>query len=403
MIGKRAKMGAWGDPPNFVAPVRGNVLGGCRAAAGPQNPSSCCAAGTRSRPRHSGCSMGELPACLHLLRHSLHTDSPHVHTYTRTCQPTPPRASPVRAEGAVSSRGLATWASPLGATCGLRTSSAPREPAQPAPAAAAPPCDGNASAAKAKPPAAAAGSDVPRVNIGVFGVMNAGKSTLINALTRQVGGLGVGTCMYLRVLGGGCQAASADRCAQPTHPPPPLTPPPHTHTHARSHARVHAQPNPPPTHHHRHTRRRCPSWTPPPTRMHTRARAQTHSHACKQHTPANARMHTPGDVHRGRHPRDHRRRQDGPHGAARHWAGKALRHGGRGRGRCVQDFSWASCSRLQVAWVTHLHSITCHAYFNISSIVSSSILSCYHRPQAAWARRSGARRCRRSRRATWRS
>lgn len=29
MIGKRAKLGAWGDPPNFVAPVNSSVLGEC--------------------------------------------------------------------------------------------------------------------------------------------------------------------------------------------------------------------------------------------------------------------------------------------------------------------------------------------------------------------------------------
>ena len=31
MIGKRAKMGAWGDPPNFVAPV--SAAGAAAAAA----------------------------------------------------------------------------------------------------------------------------------------------------------------------------------------------------------------------------------------------------------------------------------------------------------------------------------------------------------------------------------
>jgi len=118
MIGKRAKMGAWGDPPNFVAAMKGD-------------------------------------------------------------------AAPT---GAAVARGLHTAA--LGSSSGGRrsyhTTSSAAQHAQHATKAAAAPGGGEAGGAK-KGPSPVAGSDVPRVNIGVFGVMNAGKSTLINSLTRQVG------------------------------------------------------------------------------------------------------------------------------------------------------------------------------------------------------------------------
>jgi hypothetical protein len=72
------------------------------------------------------------------------------------------------------------------------------------------------------PPGPAKGSDVPRINIGVFGVMNAGKSTLMNAITRQetsivdatpgtTAGVGFACCLCAYVcavwtahVGGGC-------------------------------------------------------------------------------------------------------------------------------------------------------------------------------------------------------
>ncbi|WIA39024.1 hypothetical protein OEZ86_005171 [Tetradesmus obliquus] len=108
MIGKRLRQGAWGDPPNFLAPVAGVDV---RAL---QQAQSAGVAGAGSAAR------------------SYHTSA---RTYSSAA-------------------------------------------AQPAAAAA-------AAADAALPPGPGKGSDVPRINIGVFGVMNAGKSTLMNAITRQ--------------------------------------------------------------------------------------------------------------------------------------------------------------------------------------------------------------------------
>lgn len=80
--------------------------------------------------------------------------------------------------------------STLSTSRSYHSSSAARETAQRTPAEAAQPMMSRSEAVLGAlggslPAGPAKGSDVPRINIGVFGCMNAGKSTLMNAITRQ--------------------------------------------------------------------------------------------------------------------------------------------------------------------------------------------------------------------------
>jgi hypothetical protein len=122
MIGKKLRPGVWGDPPNFLAPVSGLDVKQQQAAL--QSATRTQTTLSTSRSYHS--SRGVRDAA----------------------QPMPAAAE---SAAPVMSRSEAVQGA-LGGTL-------PAGPAK--------------------------GSDVPRINIGVFGCMNAGKSTLMNAITRQ--------------------------------------------------------------------------------------------------------------------------------------------------------------------------------------------------------------------------
>jgi len=77
----------------------------------------------------------------------------------------------------VSARTMHTWAQ--------QYSTASTPASSPVSAQAVPATKAAAGSAQQRGPSTEKGSDVPRVNIGVFGIMNAGKSTLMNSITRQ--------------------------------------------------------------------------------------------------------------------------------------------------------------------------------------------------------------------------
>eukprot|EP00955_Chlamydomonas_euryale_P070230 360689-Chlamydomonas_euryale.AAC.2 len=155
MIGKRVTDSVWGDPPNFLKPIVGVPVAGGGAAAVAAAPAdvaprslhtlACPVALTSRNKPATGARPLQGSAGLPLL----HTTS---RVHTRRCG------------------GL------LGGSKAMRAfwSSAPPSAPASAPAAVQP-----------LQPSTDRGSDVQRINIGVFGVMNAGKSTAINAITRQ--------------------------------------------------------------------------------------------------------------------------------------------------------------------------------------------------------------------------
>lgn len=119
MIGRRLKLGEYGDPPNFAEQQQQRLKGGMGVGMA-RSYSSASAAAAVPRPAPS------------------------------------------------SSSALGSECSSCGGS-----SSSPSPSSSPS------------SSPSPEPPGPMAGSDVQRVNVGVFGSMNAGKSTLMNAITRQ--------------------------------------------------------------------------------------------------------------------------------------------------------------------------------------------------------------------------
>lgn len=137
MIGKKLEAGAFGDPPHFLAPITG-VQVPASVTLGSVPSSSLPSATTQRAGYHTAAAAAASPQ-----RRGLST-SLWAH---QAVEAVAPELSP----SAAAASGLA----------GALGGDLPR------------------------PPGTERGSDVPRINVGVFGVMNAGKSTLMNRITRQ--------------------------------------------------------------------------------------------------------------------------------------------------------------------------------------------------------------------------
>ncbi|KAG1678881.1 hypothetical protein FOA52_003549 [Chlamydomonas sp. UWO 241] len=170
MIGKRVSDGVWGDPKNFLHPIVGQRVGGGGggAGAGAASVGAGAVAGGEQRSYHSapagaassasgGGSTGRAPRAPPPLLVSSPGVGPilplpgvHAHRAYTSASASQQRQQQQQQEQQQRQR---------------KFSSAP--------------------APRSLSPSTDAGSDVQRVNIGVFGVMNAGKSTAINAITQQ--------------------------------------------------------------------------------------------------------------------------------------------------------------------------------------------------------------------------
>jgi len=169
MIGKKLKPHVWADPQNFIAPVIGVQVPAAVSgvARGYVTSSSSRGYAGSSSSRGSATSSSS----------RAYATSSSIRGYATSS----------------SSRGYATSSSSGRQQQGLHSSASPgaadamlqeRPPAATAAAAAHGKVAGGPGLA-AFMPGSDKGSDVPRVNVGVFGIMNAGKSTLMNAITRQ--------------------------------------------------------------------------------------------------------------------------------------------------------------------------------------------------------------------------
>ncbi|PNH10795.1 GTPase Der, partial [Tetrabaena socialis] len=206
-VGKTSAAGVWGDPASYLHPVTGLQV--------PHDPASPALAAAEEAHLHEMGATPLTPIRLERLVQVPYADDPEDHGHAHGSGPrnahTPgdshapaaavvaaasrPGAAPtVRRPPASSlrpfSRPLASGSARRMAVAPLRppaaaTSRAPHRRAAPVCAAAAP----STAAAPAPPSSEGAGSTtvhgVPRINIGVFGIMNAGKSTLVNALSQQ--------------------------------------------------------------------------------------------------------------------------------------------------------------------------------------------------------------------------
>ncbi|KXZ55371.1 hypothetical protein GPECTOR_3g5 [Gonium pectorale] len=212
-VGKISAAGVWGDPASFLHPIVGRSV--------PHEPHSAAleAAAEADTIEHDAGPahpialqrLVEVPLAYPVDKKGhgrskkghLH-DHDHGHAHSSHDEADAPKAVGAAAQGATASNAKATAgrAAPSvarvssAARCGrtvvspLRPVSACARRPRAAACAAAAPAVSNGTGAGAAPIAgggvsSATANGVPRINIGVFGVMNAGKSTLVNALAQQ--------------------------------------------------------------------------------------------------------------------------------------------------------------------------------------------------------------------------
>ena len=161
MIGRRLRLGEHGDPPNFGEQeqerARAAAASGAGAGAGLSRSFS-------TSSSSSGVSLS--PPTWSSARPSSGCDGGGIFGGGGSSSPSSSRPFGTGAAAAAAARPRPPPLGSVCGSCGAASSAPPLSSAVP-------------------PPGPSAGSDVRRLNVGVFGAMNAGKSTLVNAVTRQ--------------------------------------------------------------------------------------------------------------------------------------------------------------------------------------------------------------------------